>query len=91
MAKVDIDPEEVLRFAGLLREFTAATKDKATQVNGRFKSLGSSWRDQEYERFAAKFDEAMRLIARFAHDAEKYHVYLSKIARAQIERQKMRP
>jgi len=84
MAKAIMDPEQVRRFAHDLQRFTAELQAQTTSLHGRFRTLGDSWQDQEHERFAGEFEQALRALAKFAGSANKHGTYLLRKA-ARIE------
>ena len=81
MAQAIVNPDEVLKFAKKLSRFSKETAGQASVVHGSFHTLGSTWRDQEYQRFAPEFEAAIRAIKRFTEIADQYHDYLSRKAR----------
>ena len=50
-----MDPEEVRRFAKELKRFNDDVQIKAQSLQARFAALGSTWQDQEAEKFAEEF------------------------------------
>lgn len=65
MGKAIVDPEELRRFAQDLKRFNNELKNQMQILNGRFISLGQTWRDQEHRKFAEQFEETMRSLSRF--------------------------
>ena len=84
MAKAIVDPEELRRFAQDLRRFNNEMQERMRVMHGRMESLSQTWRDQEQAKFAAAFDETMRVLVRFT-DASEEHVpfLLRKAERAE--------
>lgn len=65
MSKAVADPEEIRRFAQLLKRFGASMNQQLTQMNGQMSNLSQTWRDQEQVKFQKEFEETMRQLARF--------------------------
>ncbi|MCZ6837448.1 MAG: WXG100 family type VII secretion target [Planctomycetota bacterium] len=65
MGKAIVEPEELRRFAQDLKRFNNEMKNQMQILNGRFISLGQSWRDQEQRKFAQQFEDTMRTLNRF--------------------------
>src|SRR5262245_17169192 len=65
MAQAMMDPEEVRRFAKELKRFNDDTQGKAAALNARFVALGSTWQDQEHEKFAEEFVMTMKMLKKF--------------------------
>ena len=80
MAQAIIDPEEVRRFAKELKRFNDDVQAKAGSLQARFAALGSSWQDQEAEKFAEEFITTMKVLKKFVEIAEKHTPYLLRKA-----------
>ena len=65
MGKAIVEPEELRRFAQDLKRFNNELKNQMQILNGRFISLGQTWRDQEQRKFAQQFEETIRTLSRF--------------------------
>lgn len=65
MGKAIVDPEELRLFARDLKRFNNELKNQLTVLNGRYISLGQTWRDQEHRKFAQQYEETMRSLTRF--------------------------
>lgn len=75
-----MDPEEVRRFAKELKRFNDDVQVRAASLQARFASLGSSWQDQEHEKFAEEFLTTMKVIRKFTEISEKHTPYLLRKA-----------
>jgi len=82
MAQVIVNPEEVRRFALQLKAGNAQLMDLTTRLRGQFGSLGETWRDQEYQRFAQEFEQTARSLKQFMRLADQYIPYLERKAEA---------
>ncbi len=84
MPQAIIKPEDVIRFAHNLKQFNGQLRQSSTQMNGQFKQLGDTWRDQEHQKFAQEFQQTMRVIERFIQTSEQHIPFLiRKAQRAQ--------
>lgn len=80
MAQAIMDPEEVRRFAKELKRFNDDLQVRASALQARFASLGSTWQDQEHEKFADEFVMTMKVLKKFMETSEKHTPYLLKKA-----------
>jgi uncharacterized protein YukE len=71
MAKAVADPEELRRFAQLLKAFNANMAQAMQQLQGNATSLGQTWRDQEHVKFQQEFEQTMRQLQRFVEASEE--------------------
>jgi uncharacterized protein YukE len=85
MAQAIMDPEEVRRFASELKRFNEDVQQKSSSLQARFNSLGTTWQDQDHEKFAEEFLTTMKVIKKFMEISEKHTPYLLRKAQA-IER-----
>ena len=75
-----MDPEEVRRFAQELKRFNDDVQGKAQSLQARFAALGSSWQDQEAEKFSEEFLVTMKVLKKFVEISEKHTPYLLRKA-----------
>ena len=75
-----MDPEEVRRFAKELKRFNDDVQQRAAALQARFASLGSTWQDQEAEKFAEEFITTMKVMKKFVEVSEKHTPYLLRKA-----------
>ncbi len=75
MPQAIVNPEELRRFAQVLRRFNADLREAISSLHGQLLSLGDTWRDQEHDKFRQEFEETMRVIDRFL-EASDQHVPL---------------
>lgn len=71
MAKAVADPEELRRFAQLLKAFNANMAQAMQQLQGNAISLGQTWRDQEHAKFQSEFEQTLRQLQRFMEASEE--------------------
>jgi hypothetical protein len=90
VAQAIVDPQQVLQFAHALKRYTSDVAGKTSDVHARLNTLGGSWRDQEYQKFAKEFETAIRAIKRIVTAGEGYQRYLvrkAEAAQAYLDRQ----
>lgn len=75
-----MDPEEVRRFAKELKRFNDDIASRAGALQARFNALGSSWQDQEQEKFAEEFVSTMKVLKKFVEVSEKHTPFLLRKA-----------
>lgn len=75
-----MDPEEVRRFAKELKRFNEDVQNKAGSLQARFAALGSSWQDQEADKFTEEFVTTMKVLKKFMEVADKHTPYLLRKA-----------
>ena len=75
-----MDPEEVRRFAKELKRFNDDVQTRASSLQARFAALGSTWQDQEHEKFAEEFLTTMKVLKKFMEVSEKHTPFLLKKA-----------
>lgn len=62
--------KELLDFAHALKRYNESLGGETSQLKGRYRRLGDTWRDQKYAKFSQEFDEMVRLIDRFLKTSE---------------------
>lgn len=80
MSKAVADPEEIRRFAQLLKRFGGGMEQQLTQLNGQMANLSQTWRDQEQAKFQKEFEETMRQMARFREAIDQQVPFLLRKA-----------
>ena len=75
-----MDPEEVRRFATELKRFNDDVQMKAGSLQARFTALGTTWQDQDHEKFAEEFLTTMKVLRKFVEVSEKHTPYLLRKA-----------
>lgn len=75
-----MDPEEVRRFAKELKRFNEDMQSRAAALQARFIALGSSWQDQEHEKFAEEFATTLKALKKFVEISEQHTPYLLRKA-----------
>lgn len=77
-----VSPEELERFAASLRQFNGTLRENMTRLQGQFRQLGDTWRDQEQQKFAREFEQTMRVLQQFSRTADEHIPFLQRKAAA---------
>ena len=80
MAKAVADPEEIRKFAQMLKRFGNGMEQQMTQLNGQMSNLSQSWRDQEQVKFQKEFEDTMRQLMRFREAIDQQVPFLMRKA-----------
>jgi len=80
MAKAVADPEEIRKFAQMLKRFGAGMEQQMTQLNGQMSNLSQTWRDQEQVKFQKDFEDTMRQLSRFRESIDEQVPFLLRKA-----------
>jgi uncharacterized protein YukE len=80
MAQAMMDPEKVRRFADDLQRFNTDLENRLVMLQARFAALGDTWQDQEHEKFAEEFRQAMKTLKRFVELSKDHTPYLLRKA-----------
>jgi uncharacterized protein YukE len=76
MAQAIVNPEELRRFAQVLKRFNGDLRDSITALQAQLASLGDTWRDQEHDRFRLEFEQTMTVIERFLEASDEHVPFL---------------
>jgi len=80
MPQAVVDPEELRQFAQSLKKFNAQLRERAGALGNQLATLNATWRDQEHKKFADQFESSMKVLQRFAEEADEYVPYLLRKA-----------
>jgi len=80
MAKADVDPEALRRFAKDLSRFNAELQSLTAGLHARMLGLERTWRDQEKRKFFDEFQHTMRTLSRFVESSDRHVAFLVKKA-----------
>lgn len=80
MAQAIVNPEELRRFAQHLKHFNNELRNNMTALHGQLIGLGSSWRDQENQKFVEEFEHTLKVIDRFVQTADEHIPFLLRKA-----------
>lgn len=80
MPQAIVDPEELRRFAQNLKRFTTELHNQMTVLHGQLVGLGTSWRDQENQKFAEEFEQTLVVLKRFLETTNQHIPFLMRKA-----------
>jgi len=80
MAQAIMDPEKVRRFAEELHRFNTDLENRMSLLHARFAALGDTWQDQEHEKFAEEFRQALKALKKFTEISKTHTPYLLRKA-----------
>src|SRR5215471_17383523 len=72
MAQAIVNPEELRRFAQVLKRFNGDLRDSITSLQAQLASLGDTWRDQEHDRFRLEFEQTLQVVERFLEASDEH-------------------
>ena len=81
MAKANVDPTELRRFARDLSRFNSDLETLTTGLHARLRGLEKSWIDQEQKKFTQEFEQTMKTLTRFLESSTQHVAFLAKKAR----------
>lgn len=80
MSRAVVDPAELRRFASSLKNFNNEVSRQLAVLQGQFAALGDTWRDQEHDKFASKFQETVTVLTRFVEASHTHIPFLLRKA-----------
>jgi uncharacterized protein YukE len=80
MAKANVDPADLRRFAADLTRFNNELDGLLAGLKGRLGGLEATWRDQEQRKFAEAFYATMKTFAMFSEASREHVSFLNKKA-----------
>lgn len=80
MSQAIADPAELRRFAGSLKRFSEDLHNGLGTLHGQMVALGTSWRDQEHDKFVQEFEQTLAVIQQFIAAAEEHVPFLLRKA-----------
>ena len=90
MPQAIVDPADLRRFAARLRHFSTEVMTQMQAVQRQLSALGSTWRDQEHQKFAEEFEQQLSSFGRFVESTGDYVPYLVRKAERVEEYQQQR-
>jgi WXG100 family type VII secretion target len=90
MAKAQVDPAELRRFAQDLNRFNNELTTLLSSLNSRLRGLEGTWRDQEQRKFTESFEQTMKVFGGFLENSHQHVQVLAKKAAAVEEYLKQR-
>jgi uncharacterized protein YukE len=80
MARANVDPAELRRFAKDLGRFNHDLQAMTSALHARAQELATSWRDNEQRKFNEELEQAMHALGRFLESSREHAVFLNKKA-----------
>jgi uncharacterized protein YukE len=80
MPQAIVDPAELRRFVQHLKQFNDEMLEQMQNAQRQLTTLGSTWRDQEHERFLEEFEQQLRTLSRFVDITNQYVPFLLRKA-----------
>ena len=80
MAKANVDPAELRRFAHDLSRFNNELQSLTAGLHARLRGLESTWRDQEQRKFAESFEATVKNLGGFLEQSQAHVSFLAKKA-----------
>lgn len=80
MSQAIVNPDELRRFAQMVKKFNTGLAEQMTVLAGQLDSLSTTWRDQENRRFSEEFQRNLQGMARFIEANNEYIPFLLRKA-----------
>lgn len=80
MLQAVVNPDELRRFASMLKKFNTGLADQISALAGQLDSLSTTWRDQENRRFTEEFQRNLQAMAGFLESNNEYIPFLLRKA-----------
>lgn len=80
MSQAIVNPDELRRFAQMLKKFNTGLTDQISSLGGQLETLSTTWRDQENRRFSEEFQRNLQMMARFIESNNEYIPFLLRKA-----------
>jgi WXG100 family type VII secretion target len=80
MAKANVDPSELRRFAQDLSRFNNDLQGLVSSIHAKMQGLEATWRDQEQKKFSEAFAQTTRALANFLEASQQHVQFLGKKA-----------
>lgn len=90
MAKANVDPAELRRFAQDLNRFNTELQALVGSLHGKLRGLEATWRDQEQRKFTEGFEQTAKVLGGFLENSHQHVQFLGKKASAIEEYLKQR-
>ena len=82
MAKANVDPVELRRFAQDLNRFNNELQTLLAGLNARLRGLEATWRDQEQRKFTETCEGTLKVLGKFLEESQLHANFLGKKAGA---------
>ena len=82
--KIDVDIDELERFATQLQQFNQELEQITYKIEGQLQNLGVTWRDDQYNKFADDWHSTFKIINKYIDQHAPQCVRLLKIKAATL-------
>jgi WXG100 family type VII secretion target len=80
MAKANVDPAELRRFAQDLSRFNNDLQGLMSSLHAKMQALEQTWRDQEQKKFSEAFQQTTKALGNFVEASHEHVMFLGKKA-----------
>ena len=80
MSQAIVNPDELRRFAQMLKKFNSGLAEQTTALAGQLEGLSATWRDQENQRFCEEFHRNLQMMTHFLEANNEYIPFLLRKA-----------
>jgi WXG100 family type VII secretion target len=80
VAKANVDPAELRRFAQDLNRFNNDLQSLVSGLHARMRQLEQNWRDQEQRKFSEAFEQTAKALGGFLEQSHEHVSFLGKKA-----------
>ena len=77
---VIVNSRDLREFASQLNQFNADLVSRSAQLQAKFRQLGETWRDPQYQKFAQEFEQTMKNLRQFRERSDEVVPRLKKLA-----------
>ena len=80
MPGVIADPKNIRDFQKQLSQFSREMQILTRKLKGQLRTLNTTWRDAEYQKFEQQINEVLNAFGRYTQQSEEYIRYLDRKA-----------
>jgi hypothetical protein len=80
MPQAHADPEEIKKFARMLKVFNQDLTTNTSVLQGQFQSLEETWKDRQFQEFAQEFERLIHMLHQFVQSSEQQIPLLQRTA-----------
>jgi uncharacterized protein YukE len=80
MPQAHADPEEIRKFARMLKVFNQDLMNNTRVLQGQFQNLEETWKDRQFQEFAQEFERLIHILHQFVQSSEQQIPLLQKKA-----------
>lgn len=80
MAQAIVSPDELRRFAQMLKKFNSGLAEQMAALSGQLEALKTTWRDQENQKFTEEFQRNLQMVNHFLESNNEYIPFLLRKA-----------